>query len=70
MADGELYNWMRSMQACHEKHIGGPPPLHRRIARAESYSGREAEGALARIARRVAVWLAYAARRARRARAQ
>jgi hypothetical protein len=66
MADGELYNWMRSMQACHEKHIGGPPPLHRRVAYAESYSGREAERPLMRARRRVAAWLASAARRARR----
>ena len=67
MADGELYNWMRSMQACHEKHIGGPPPLHRRIAYADAYAGREAEGALGRLRHRLAPWLRAAARRARRA---
>jgi hypothetical protein len=66
MADGELYNWMRSMQACHEKHIGGPPPLHRRIAYADSYSGHEAEGRLARLLRPVTIRIWNAARRALR----
>lgn len=63
MADGELYNWMRSMQACHEKHIGGPPALHRRIAYAATYAEPEYEGGFARLLRRVASLLGRLRRR-------
>jgi len=52
MADGELHTWMRSMQACHEKHIGGPPPLHQRIAYDAAYA--EAPAAESRLLRRIA----------------
>lgn len=52
MADGELHTWMRSMQACHEKHIGGPPPLHQRIAYHAAYA--EAPAVESRLLRRIA----------------
>lgn len=52
MADGELHTWMRSMQACHEKHIGGPPPLHQRIAYDAAYA--EVPVAEGRLLRRIA----------------
>jgi len=33
----DLYNWKVSVDQCHQKHIGPPPALHRRIAYLEAH---------------------------------
>ena len=34
----DLHNWKVSADLCHQKHIGPPPPLQRRIAFLEAHS--------------------------------
>jgi hypothetical protein len=34
----DLHNWKVSVDQCHQKHIGPPPPLQRRIAYLEAHS--------------------------------
>jgi hypothetical protein len=34
----DLYNWKVAVDQCHQKHIGPPPELHRRIAYLEAHS--------------------------------
>jgi hypothetical protein len=34
----DLHNWKISVDQCHQKHIGPPPPLQRRIAFLEAHS--------------------------------
>jgi len=34
----DLYNWKVAVDHCHQKHIGQPPPLLRRIAYLEAHS--------------------------------
>lgn len=34
----DLYNWKVSVDQCHQKHIGPPPALQRRIAYLEAHS--------------------------------
>ena len=34
----DLYNWKVAVDQCHQKHIGQPPPLQRRIAYLEAHS--------------------------------
>jgi hypothetical protein len=34
----DLHNWKVSVDQCHQKHIGPPPPLQRRIAFLEAHS--------------------------------
>jgi len=34
----DLYNWKVAVDHCHQKHIGPPPPLLRRIAYLEAHS--------------------------------
>jgi hypothetical protein len=34
----DLYNWKVAVDQCHQKHIGPPPALHRRIAYLEAHS--------------------------------
>ena len=39
----DLFNWKVSVDQCHQKHIGPPPALQRRIAYQEAH--RDAMGA-------------------------
>ena len=34
----DLHNWKVAVDQCHQKHIGPPPPLQRRIAYLEAHS--------------------------------
>jgi hypothetical protein len=34
----DLHNWKVAVDQCHQKHIGPPPALHRRIAYLEAHS--------------------------------
>ena len=34
----DLHNWKAAVDQCHQKHIGPPPPLQRRIAYLEAHS--------------------------------
>ena len=34
----DLHNWKVAVDECHQKHIGPPPALHRRIAYLEAHS--------------------------------
>ena len=34
----DLYNWKVAVDQCHQKHIGPPSALHRRIAYMEAHS--------------------------------
>ena len=34
----DLYNWKVAVDECHQKHIGPPPALQRRIAYLEAHS--------------------------------
>ena len=34
----DWHNWKIAVDQCHEKHIGPPPPLQRRIAYLEAHS--------------------------------
>jgi hypothetical protein len=34
----DLHNWKVAVDECHQKHIGRPPALHRRIAYMEAHS--------------------------------
>jgi predicted ATPase len=33
----DLHNWKVAVDQCHQKHIGPPPALHRRIAYLEAH---------------------------------
>jgi hypothetical protein len=33
----DWHNWKVAVDQCHQKHIGPPPPLHRRIAYMEAH---------------------------------
>jgi hypothetical protein len=35
----DLHNWKVAVDQCHQKHIGPPPALHRRIAYLEAHRG-------------------------------
>jgi len=37
----DLHNWKVSVDQCHQKHIGPPPPLNRRIAYLEAHRWAE-----------------------------
>jgi hypothetical protein len=37
MPMSDWHNWKVSVDQCHQKHIGPPPPLHRRIAYMEAH---------------------------------
>ena len=34
----DLHNWKMAVDQCHQKHIGPPPALYRRIAYLEAHS--------------------------------
>ncbi len=47
----DLHNWKAAVDECHQKHIGPPPALQRRIAYQEAHS--DAPRAEPRVSRRV-----------------
>jgi len=46
----DLHNWKAAVDQCHQKHIGPPPALHRRIAYLEAHS--DAPRATSSVSRR------------------
>jgi len=59
----DLHNWKVSVDQCHQKHIGPPPALQRRIAYLEAHSDApRAESLLSRIK----IFIKLLARRVRR----
>ena len=51
----DWHNWKASVDLCHQKHIGPPPPLQRRIAYLEAHRwaarGDEPRSIVARLKR-------------------
>jgi hypothetical protein len=55
----DWHNWKASVDQCHQKHIGPPPPLLRRIAYLEAHRWAAHGGAPRSIALRLKMLLRH-----------
>jgi hypothetical protein len=62
----DLHNWKVSVDQCHQKHIGPPPPLNRRIAYLEAHRWAGHAGSPTPILARIQALLRRMWRRTRR----
>ena len=53
----DLHNWKVAVDQCHQKHIGPPPALQRRIAYLEAHrDAPRAQPAVSRLMRFLKLW--------------
>ncbi|MEO7910117.1 MAG: hypothetical protein ABIV47_10745 [Roseiflexaceae bacterium] len=52
----DLYNWKVAVDQCHQKHIGPPPALQRRIAYLEAHHQAAPIAPISRLKRFLTFW--------------